>query len=137
MTDERVSPDWFTVFRTDDNDGWLYGELTKGRLRQGWGVQGLALTRDGQPVGKAEWEEKHREVGWGNPSPRRFAILSRMLEIGEGDIAVIPKMPQWNQFSIARVSGGYRFENASDRDDYGHILPVDRKRCRYTTWASA
>lgn len=126
MTEEAsASPDWFTVFRTDDNDGWLFGELKQGRLRQGWGVQGLALTRDGKPVGKVEWEGQHRKVGWGDPSRLRFAILRRMLEVGEGDIAVIPKMPQWNQFSIARVSGDYYFENSYDRDDFGHILPVD------------
>lgn len=130
------SPDWFTVFRTADDDGWLYGELTKGRLRQGWGVRGLALTRDDKPVGKAYWEEMHREVGWGDPSPRRFAILRRMLEIGSGDIVVIPKMPQWNQFSIARVSGDYRFENWHDRDDFGHILPVDPKSVREFNYRS-
>ena len=127
---EGRSPDWFTVFRTADGVGWLHRELTKGRLRQGWGVQGLALTRDGKPVGKAHWEEKHREAGWGDPSRLRFAILSRMLEIGSGDIVVIPKVPQWNQFSIARVSGDYRFEISHEHEDFGHILPVDPNSVR-------
>ena len=118
--------EWFTVFRTDRNDGWLYGEMEAGRLRQGWGGFGLGLTRpDGQRVEKTLWEAAHREQGYGVASPRRFAILSRMLDLGCGDIVVVPKMPQADQFSIARVSGEYRFEVESGFDDFGHIISVD------------
>ena len=126
MTEQvRANPDWFIVFRMDANDGWLYSELKEGRLRQGWGPPGLDLTRDGERVDKADWEAAHRKIDWGDPSPKRFAILSRMLDVGRRDIVVIPKMPGWNQFSIARVSGEYRFEVADGRDDFGHIVPVD------------
>lgn len=118
---------WFAVFRTDENCGWLYTELTEGRLRQGWGVPGLGLrTAGGGEVSKAEWADAYRaHTDWGNPSRMRFAILSRMIEMHEGDIVVVPKMPQWNQFTVARVSGEYLFEPDGDHGDFGHIVPVD------------
>ena len=125
---DNEMPDWFTVFRMAENDGWLYKELTEGRLRQGWGAPGLALrTADGRPVEKSQWEETYREkVGhiWGDPSPQRFAILRRMLEMDDGSMVVVPKMPERNQFTIARVSGPYRFEIDRDQGDFGHIVPV-------------
>ena len=126
----RANPDWFVVFRMDANDGWLERELAQGRLRQGWGAPALGLTHDGEPVAKHAWEAAHREIDWGDPSPRRFAILSRMLDIKKHDIVVIPKMPQWNQFSIARASGEYRFEVAEGCDDFGHVVPVDPESVR-------
>ena len=120
-----VNPEWFTVFRMDANDGWLYEELEEGRLRQGWGSPGLGLSQDGEKVEKAVWEAAHRSIGWGEPSPMRFAILSRMLDMRKNEIVVIPKMPHWDQFSIARVSGDYRFDVANGQTDFGHIVPVD------------
>ena len=53
-----------------------------------------------------------------------------MLELSCGDIVVMPKMPAWNQFTIARVSGPYRFEIARGHDDFGHIIPVVRDSVR-------
>ena len=118
--------DWFTVFRTAENDGWLYRELTEGRLRQGWGASGLGLMNADGPVDKTHWEAAHRRLpGKGNPTPKRFAILRRMLDMERGSIAVVPKMPEWNQLTIALVSGDYRFEVDDDRDELGHIAPVD------------
>ncbi len=119
-------PNWVTVFRTDENDGRLYTELTEGRLRQGWGAPGLALkTADGRRVEKTEWEARHKEH-WGKaPSPRRFAILTNMLYLKDGDVVVVPKMPEQHQFTIARVSGGYRFDTDEDLDDFRHIVSVD------------
>ena len=114
----------------DANDGWLDSELRQGRLRQGWGPPGLELTRDGEHVAKADWEATHRNIDWGDPSPKRFAILSRMLDIKKHDIVVIPKMPRWNQFSIACVSDDYRFDVAHGRDDFGHIVPLDPESIR-------
>ncbi len=84
------------------------------------------MTDDHRRVDKEEWAAAY-ESGWGEkPSPQRFAILIRMLEIGCGDIVVVPKMPEWNQFTVGRVNGNYRFEVSDDRpDDFGHIVPVD------------
>lgn len=136
---DRVNarPEWFTVFRTYTGNERIYKELRDGRLRQGWGKHGLALERDGERVDKAEWEEAHRSVGWGDPSPRRFSILSRMLDIRKNDLVVMPKMPNWDQFSIARVNERYRFEVAAGWDDFGHILPVDSVSVRtFNYWAN-
>ncbi len=127
----QENPDFFTVFRTSEGQKeWIFREITQGRLRQGWGANGFHLvSEDGIRVEKHQWEATFCEV-WGKPpSPRRFSILSYMLELEEGDIVVVPKMPEWNQFTIARVSGGYSFEMAAemaaDGGDYGHIVPVD------------
>ena len=131
-TQSNTGSDWLTVFRTDEGNAWLYDELAEGRLRQGWGAPGTSLVgAGGDRVGKAEWEAAHR--AWkdsGDPSPRRFAILRRMLELSCGDTVVMPKMPAWNQFTIARVSGPYRFEIARGHDDFGHIIPVVRDSVR-------
>ena len=123
----NMERDWFTVFRTDEGSDWLRDEMEEGRLRQGWGAPGLTLiSADGEPVAKTDWVAAHRDwADWGEPSPRRFSILHRMLELDRGDIVVVPKMPSSNQFTIARANGRYRFELADGRDDFGHVIPVD------------
>ena len=117
---------WFTIFRTHEGNAWLHEELLAGRLRQGWGVPGLSLIAGhDKPVDKRKWEAAYRKrTDWGDPSPKRFAILNRMLELDDGDIVVMPKMPAWDKFTVARVSGRYRFEIARDRNDFGHIISV-------------
>ena len=124
--------EWFTVFRMDENNGWLYQELTEGRLRQGWGAPGCALlTADGQRVDRAEFLEGYIEAYEEEASPRRFAILTRMLDLNDGDVVVIPKMPEWNQFTIARVSHpGYEFDYESELDDYRHIVHIESESVR-------
>ena len=118
--------DWFTIFRTDEGNTWLYEELASGRLRQGWGAPGLDLRgTNGAVVDKRDWEAAYGELAdWGEASPMRFAILSRMLELDDGDIVVMPKMPAWDRFTVARVSGRYRFEIGSGMRDFGHVVPV-------------
>ena len=129
---KNTEREWFTIFRTHEGDTWLHEELRDGRLRQGWGVPGLSLIAGhDKPVDKRGWEAAYREqTGWGDPSPKRFAILNRMLELDDGDIVVMPKMPSWDRFTVARVSGRYRFEVALGRDDFGHIVPVYRDSVR-------
>ena len=61
----------------------------------------------------------------------RFAILTRMLNLKLNDVVVIPKMPEPNQFTIARVSDpGYEFDYESDLHDYRHIVHVDPESVR-------
>lgn len=72
-----------------------------------------------------QWEATYNKK-WGEaPSPKRFAILTRMLDMKPGSAVVIPKMPERDQFTIARVSGDYRFELGQAWGDYGHIVPID------------
>ena len=132
-TQRSTEHQWFTIFRTDeDNAAWLYEELVDGCLRQGWGATGLGLlAENGGPVHKREWESAYQErTDWGAASPRRFAILSRMLELDDGDIVVMPKMPAWNQFTVARVSGRYRFDTDGSVKGFGHVIPVYRESVR-------
>lgn len=129
MTIDKTDPQWIVVFRTadpDDLSGMLYKELKEGRLRQGWGGPGLALQdANGKTVGKEYWEKKYQEHWNEKPSKRRYSALAKMLEIKEGDIVVLPKQPAKGQFSIARVTGKYRFEeNHLLKRDFGHVIPV-------------
>ena len=106
-------------------------ELTEGRLRQGWGAPGSALeTADGRRVEKTQWEAAYKAHWEEDPSLRRFAILTRMLDMEDGGVVVVPKIPKWDQFTIARVSGCYRFETDGDREDFRHIVPVHRGSVR-------
>ena len=116
------------IFRSggsdDDRREYLYPELQAGCLRIGWGGQGMALQdNEGRPIPKEQWEENYRRACGENPSPRRYSILRRLLEIKQGDVVGMPKMPNSGEFSIACVSGSYTFSVDRD-DDYGHIIPV-------------
>ena len=128
----ELNPAWLAVFRTDENTvDWLYQEVIAGRLRQGWGAPGLALrAADGQRIHKTVWENAYRAVWGEDPSPKRYAILSYMLDLTDGDIVVIPKMPERHQFTIARVSEGYEFDHEGDRQDFNHIVHLDPESVR-------
>ena len=106
---------------------WLYAELQAGRLRQGWGCAGMTLLNEqGDLIPQNVWEENYRTARpeWGEPR-RRYKILIRMLELGRGDVVIVPNMPDDGQYSVACVSGPYRFEMPDWTDDFGHIIPVD------------
>lgn len=55
-----------------------------------------------------------------------------MLDLRADDIAVIPKLPKNGTFSVARVSGEYRFieDDHMARDDFRHAIPVDKNSVR-------
>ena len=116
------------VFRTA-NVPFVKQELREGRLRQGWSPPGTSLLdADGQPRTKEAWTRAYKDA-WGNgPSPRRHGILSRMLNMKKGDLVICPKVPDYSCFTIAIVSGPYRFEVAHGKEDLGHIIPVKDQR---------
>ncbi len=116
------------VFRTA-NDPFVREELRMGRLRQGWSPPGTSLLNDdGSPCTKEAWKNAYRNAWGEDPSPRRYGILRRMLEMKEGDLVVCPKTPDYTCFTIATVSGPYRFEVVPDQEDFGHIIPVTDQR---------
>ena len=116
------------VFRTA-NDPFVRQELQKGRLCQGWSPPGTSLLdANGTPRTKEAWENAYRDAWGHDPSPRRYGILRRMLEMKEGDLVVCPKVPDYSYFTIATVSGLYRFEVAPDQEDFGHIISVRDQR---------
>lgn len=55
-----------------------------------------------------------------------------MLEINEGDILIIPKLPTTSQFTICKASGGYEFKQSDgfDGDDFYHMIPIDIESVR-------
>jgi len=54
-----------------------------------------------------------------------------MLDLHADDVLVMPKMPSPGQFTIARVSGRYRFEISPEcPNDFGHVVPIDPESVR-------
>jgi len=53
-----------------------------------------------------------------------------MLDLSDGDIVVVPKMPKRHQFTIARVCEGYEFDHEGDRQDFNHIVYLDPESVR-------
>ena len=117
------------IFRTDSNE-FVQRELKQGRLRQGWSPHGTSLLNsDGQERNVEEWKQAY-QTAWGeSPSPRRYGILRRMLNMKKQDIVICPKAPDYRHFTIAKANGSYRFEDQHcPVDDFGHIIPVAHQR---------
>lgn len=129
------------IFRTyreaqDQLRSDLYRELDCGRLRQGWGLvahPSMRLLDDqGDLIPQSAWEDNYRGIchDWGNPSPHRYTILTRMLELERDDVIIVPNMPNDMHFTLARVTEGYRFEvfiqhDGNEHEDFGHIINVE------------
>jgi hypothetical protein len=120
----------YWAMRTDQaRRDWIWSELRAGRLRQGWGYrpdldleQLAALRRQGVKL------PKYQQDAWrGN----RRLLPSQPDSMQVGDIVVSLHLPRYGVWSIARVTGGYRYEistmgNAFDGSpDYGHIRDVE------------
>ena len=140
MADKINEPERIAILRTNEEIAdKLYKELKEGRLRQGWGAEGMSLLdENGEALSKDKWEQnyKNSRIGWGSPSSRRYSALNKMLKIKDGDVVVLPKMPKSNQLSVCRVSGDYRFGELVD-GDFGHIIPVDQNSVRTFNYRSS
>ncbi|MYB34895.1 MAG: hypothetical protein F4X92_07200 [Gammaproteobacteria bacterium] len=121
------------IFRVDEQE-WIYNEILEGRLRQGWGAPEYSLIDgDGNIVSKQHWETTYQNTWGDKPSPRRYSILCNMLQLNveDVDIVVVPKTPDRNQFTIARVKRGYQFDadgsqlGPDARGDYRHVIDID------------
>ena len=124
---ERVPENCF-VFRTSDSE-FVQEELKHGRLRQGWSPEGTSLLdSNGKKRTKEDWVQAYESAWNEKPSPRRWGILRRMLDMQVGDLVLCPKAPAYGEFTIARVSEVYRFEVAAGQNDYGHIISVGQRR---------
>lgn len=117
------------VFRTSE-EGFVKDELKEGRLRQGWSPRGTSLLdHSGNRRSKEEWTSAYKKSWEEEPSPKRFAILSRMHNMKEDDLVLCPKCPTYNKFTIAVVDKGYKFEFSPHWDwDFGHIVSVKDMR---------
>ena len=119
------------VFRIADND-FVKSEISKGRLRQGWGDSTSDLTDT--PLEK--WVKSKSDAKPNEDDYKYYASkyknLVKMLDIKAGDILIIPKVPDYNTFTVCRASGGYTFTEPQwfDGNDYYHTIPIDSDSIR-------
>lgn len=123
----------FKIGYIEDNS-YLVKEIENGRLRQGWG----AMFSNKKPMaifhGKFNFIKAWKD-NWplDETEPKRineiFSQLLIMNDFKEGDILIIPNMPEKNYFKLLRVTDTYRFEYNTGKekeiDDYRHIVPVN------------
>ena len=96
------------------NQDFFFKELKQKRLRQGWGYaenQKLPNTKDS--------------------GARKN--LSMYHNVKEGDILLIPRLPDWGSVAIVEAiedwDKGYKFEIDDEKKDYGHIFPAKYIGC--------
>jgi len=120
----------YWAIRTDQaRRPFFWRELKAGRLRQGWGyrpeldLENLARLRK-----RGVKLPKYQQDTWrGN----RRLLQTEPDSMQTGDIVVLLHLPEYGTWSIARVTGDYRFEisdepnNVDATPDYGHIRPVE------------
>lgn len=120
----------FRISYGHDKESILSSLKIEGVLRQGWGSSGMSL-EDGVDSFENGWRKAWsddltttKDIG------KRYDILSLMLNFVPGDIIVIPKVPENNQFSILEVIEGYYFDvtdsftNRWNMDDFRHCIKV-------------
>ena len=109
---------WASRTARGHND-YFWTELQAGRLRQGWGYdpeQNLHL------VMTKSWKERsdvQRET------ERQRHMLGEGDGWQDGDVVLVPNLPERGMFALARITGPYRFEKSDDHDDFGHIREVE------------
>ncbi|MBR5730077.1 MAG: PD-(D/E)XK nuclease family protein, partial [Prevotella sp.] len=85
-------------------------ELNEGRLRQGWGYD------SGQDL-RSLTVDKGASYN-----------LKMYNDVKKGDILLIPRIPSWEEISIAEAtedwSDGYRYDIPEEQGDFGHIFPA-------------
>lgn len=126
--------------------GWICDELKQGRLRQGWGCSGTNLKDAGVPVAFKDWLAPYSAGAstawradvstfeWEKNAKTRHDILCRMLQFKRGDLVVVPRIFFDNEFTICRVTTGYRWDDShfgrinfpeGSSMDCAHIVGVD------------
>ena len=104
----RVKHYWGYRINTEVTE-FFRKELDEGRLRQGWGTD--------------ERQNLRNEIVEGDVR-RNLRMLH---EVKEGDILLIPRLPEWEKISIVEAvkdwDTGYQFK-ISEKGDYGHIFPA-------------
>ncbi len=121
--------------RNGGNFSIIRGELLQGRLRQGWGAEGMAVSNSEQNFLAA------RVKAWGSFANvpvgqtkdyhiRKYHNLHTMLDIKVGDLIVIPKVSLNNPyvgryFTVAKCTEEYKFNVLQGVNDFGHIIGVE------------
>jgi hypothetical protein len=112
----------YWVMRTSrQNADFLWGELQQGRLRQGWGYQAdQDLRVIAQAIGQGQQLNDDQRRAWRN----RRMLQSRPDGIQMQDVIIVPHLPRYGFWSVARVEGAYDYSIAQPQRDFGHVLPV-------------
>jgi hypothetical protein len=119
----------YWAMRTDQaRRDFIWQEVQAGRLRQGWGMDPADDLERIQGFRRAgvRFTDWQRAIWRGN----RRLLPTEPDGMHVGDLVVLAHLPNRGFWSIAKVTGGYRFEvsrvaNAWDgRPDYGHIRRV-------------
>lgn len=100
---------------------FIWSEVRRGRLRQGWGwreeqdLRRIAARRAaGLPLSPEE------AAAW--PAHRMLETEPGGIELG--DLVLTQNLPRQGRLSVFRVTGPYEFSVPDAIEDYGHILPV-------------
>jgi hypothetical protein len=116
----------YVVVRTDKTvKPFIFGELSEGRLRQGWGYKPeLNLQRLQEKITNHEDLTDEEASAWRN----RRLLDTEPDGLKPGDVVILPNIPQQGQWVLARVSGPYSYAIAThpsfQGSDYGHIVQV-------------
>ena len=136
-----MKPHIVIFWTAEDWSEWLWREMDKARLRQGWAPPGSSLKENGARLDKRTWKQRYVEGalrGWKvdesdeiiteKKVESRHQILSHMLELKRGDVVLVPRMPSEQEMTVAPVSGPYTFDDrhyVTVHHDMGHVIPVD------------
>ena len=117
----------FRIAYWGDGNTYAKSELKQGRLRQGWGGKGTSLLENSSE----QWIEKKCLIEQFEGNSKYYAVKYRsmrlMLDIKPGDIIIIPKTPEYSQFTICKAGGCYCFDDSPGYkwDDFQHYIPID------------
>lgn len=113
---------WERTERGAGQRAYIWSEIQRGHLRQGWGWDEAQDLRKVQ----ARLDAGLDLTGWEADAWRaRRMLTDRGDAIHVDDLVVAVAVPEWHQFVVCRVTGPYTFDPDAEIADYGHVLPVE------------
>lgn len=126
----RIAYDDFEKFKI------IRDEMLQGRLRQGWGADGMDIRNSEQDFLAA------REKKWGKFTDEdepgkalkynvdKYYNLRNMLNIKIDDLIIVPKVSETSEyvgryFSVLKCVKEYEFDVLKNFEDFGHIIGVE------------
>jgi hypothetical protein len=113
---------WERSSRGDGQRAYVWSEIQRGRLRQGWGWD------DSQDLRRVQ-ARLHAGLdltGWeADAWKARRMLTDRADAIQVDDLVIAVAVPEWHLFVVCRVIGPYAFDSHAAIADYGHILPIE------------
>jgi hypothetical protein len=109
----------------------LFQEMKKGRLRQGWGGEGMSLIDDnGRSYSGDEWVKNYlgrsKDKAEIKKARGHYRLLSAMLQIRPGDLIVVPNFGEdgWDGLVIAKaVHAPGRPKGEGECYDFSPLVP--------------